>query len=132
MDDRRRRILWSVAGVAAGLATIAGGLWLVEERVADELCSYEMQGQAAVSPDGRQKAAVVAVDCGATTDFATWAVVTDAGSTFHFSRDRVASVTGKVLQIRWEGPRLILLAPPDAKRFDGPAASRTKLEFRPL
>lgn len=61
-----------------------------------------------ISPDGRWKAAILDVQCGATTADANWILLTSKQSKFEGERDKVAVFEGRVENIAWQGERLIV------------------------
>jgi len=73
-------------------------------------CGYEPKSQK-ISPDGRRKAALVEVNCGATTGYATWVVATGAKSAFKYKRDRIAAIEGQDADIEWDGSKLVVFYP---------------------
>jgi hypothetical protein len=118
-----RKSSWALA-VGAGVVAVAA--FFLAPRIAFILgagaCDYTVKDQR-VSPDGRRKAAVVEVDCGATTDYASWVVATDANAPFQYGRDRVSAVNGRALRIAWEGRKLIIYHRPTEPLISGPAKS---------
>jgi hypothetical protein len=99
-------------GVAAGLGLVGlvyGG-WIATfvYTMATMPCGYEVQ-QEAVSPDHREKAAVVEVNCGATTPYMDWAVIAPVGRAYDFEKDRVASAYGQEMRVAWEERKLVVL-----------------------
>lgn len=103
----RRGWLWFVVGIGAVVVVPVVaycGLVLITFVWAGQ-CGYQLIDQQ-LSPDRRQKAAVVEVNCGATTDFARWVVVTDAEKRFRYRHDMLAAVGGQELGIHWDGPIL--------------------------
>jgi hypothetical protein len=118
--------------VVGGALVVAAAVYvapMVALFVAMTECSYDLKDQQ-VSPDGMRKAAVVEVNCGATTDYVRWVVATDAKSAFKYRRDRIASVSGRALKIAWEGRKLIVYYP--ATRPPTVAKRRADVEFRTL
>jgi len=94
-------------------------------------CGFEVM-QESVSPDGTLKAAAVEVNCGATTDYASWAVLTRADRAFDFKKDRIAAIPGREMRVGWEGRKLVVFwyaERPPTVREGRPAA---QVEYRPL
>ena len=125
-----RTAAWTIAAVGALVLILPiAGLGLFVWGVGDP-CGYEVKAQA-LSPDGGKKAAVVEVNCGATTAFASWAVLAPAERPFDFKKDRVATIDGRAMRVAWEGSKLIVFwraeRPPN--RQDSVAA---EVEYRPL
>lgn len=69
-----------------------------------------------ISPDGNWKAAVLGVQCGATTADASWVLLTSEQNEFEGERDKVAVFEGRVENIAWQGNRLVV-SYGDAKPF---------------
>src|ERR1041385_4813793 len=107
----RRKIWWLMGGGLGLLLVLAWVLWLGAFNIGNDPCGFEIRDQQ-LSPDGHRKAALGEVNCGAPTDYATWAVVTDAKAPFRFERDRVASISGRAMRIAWEGETLIVFVRP--------------------
>lgn len=63
-------------------------------------CAQEEQ-TSAESPDGRFKASVVLVQCGATTSDATWVLLSPTGRKPDPDRDTVAVFEGKAVRATW-------------------------------
>jgi hypothetical protein len=99
-----RRLVWIGGGAAALSVIVIGGFFLYFVYVMSD-CGYELKSQE-VSPDGRSKAGVVEVNCGATTGWATWVVLADSRRPFRYRQDMLAAVKGQELGIRWDGPVL--------------------------
>jgi hypothetical protein len=95
-------------------------------------CGYEVKGEKA-SPDGRLKAAVVEVNCGATTDYRSRAVLTKADRAFDFKKDWLAEIEGRQMQITWEGPKLVVFwAAEQPPAVNEEKTSAPPVEYRPL
>jgi hypothetical protein len=130
MSQRGWRVAAGVVGgcVVLGLLGYVG--WIAMFVASPSPCGFELRDQQ-VSPDGQRKAGVVEVNCGATTDYATWLVMTDAGRPFDYERDRLAAIDGLAMRMRWEGSRLIVSyrasRPISLKQPQPPA-----VEYRPL
>jgi hypothetical protein len=63
------------------------------------------------SPDGKMKAALFDVNCGATTTLLQWVLVTTADTEFADApneHDRVAVFRGKV-RVAWDGPQQLIV-----------------------
>lgn len=73
-------------------------------------CSYDVRDEK-VAPDGARKAALVDVNCGATTGYATWVVMAKTAEPFRYRRDLVAAISGRAARIEWDGSRLIVFHP---------------------
>lgn len=122
---------WTLGfAMAAALACAAWwGAMLYTVGTAD-WCGYELKSTV-ISPDGRYKAGVVEANCGATTDYASWFVLTDARKPFDYEKDRLAAVETQVMKIEWEGPKLVV-----RWRADLPSKLAAKqpafVEYRPL
>lgn len=87
-------------------------------------------GKAVLSPDGKLKAALVEVACGATTANTTWVVLTDAAGKFDDERDEVAVFEGRVHQVSWEGCDLIVVYG-DAKQIKASTSAKgVRIEYR--
>ena len=74
------------------------------------LCGYDLKSSQ-ISPDGRYKAAVVEVNCGATTGYVDWVVLTKADKAFNYRKDRLASVETQAMTAQWDGQTLIVRWP---------------------
>lgn len=61
------------------------------------------------SPDGRFKAAIEDVQCGATTRDASWILLAKAHDAFDDERDQVATFDGRVRDLQWQGADLVVL-----------------------
>lgn len=61
------------------------------------------------SSDGRLKAAILDVQCGATTQDANWVVVSNASEDFDEERDKVAIFEGSVESVVWQGNQLHII-----------------------
>ena len=70
-------------------------------------CERRLHGQT-LSPDGKLKAIIVDVQCGATNEDANWILLTDADREFDANRDRIAVFEGSVGRMTWRGNDLIV------------------------
>jgi hypothetical protein len=70
-------------------------------------CDYALHNEMA-SPDGSLKAALLDVQCGATTADAVWVLLTDSRSKFRYQQDRVAVFEGVVDHLAWKDHELIV------------------------
>lgn len=61
-----------------------------------------------MSPDGRFKAAILNVDCGATTQEATWIILSRAEDSYDFRKDRTSVFEGVVRDISWRAGTLAI------------------------
>lgn len=61
-----------------------------------------------MSTDGKMKAAIVDVQCGATTRDASWVLLASASEKFHDEKDRTATFDGSIPQLLWEGQDLVV------------------------
>lgn len=75
-------------------------------------CGYDLQSTE-ISPDGQYKAGVVEVNCGATTDYAKWALLTEADRDFNYKRDRLVAIEGRQMWVHWDGVKLIVAMHPE-------------------
>jgi hypothetical protein len=71
-------------------------------------CEHTVRGEK-VSTDGKMKAAIVDVQCGATTRDASWVLLTSAGEKFHDEKDRIATFDGSIQQVLWEEQDLVVV-----------------------
>jgi hypothetical protein len=71
-------------------------------------CEKKLHDEVA-SADGRLKAAILDVQCGATTQDASWVVVSYAREDFDEERDKVAIFEGAVNDLTWQGNQLHVL-----------------------
>jgi hypothetical protein len=114
-------------GVSSGVALVGlvyvGWIATFLYAMANMPCGYEVQ-QEALSPDHRQTAAVVAVNCGATTPYVDWAVMAPVARAYDFEKDRVASAYGQEMRVAWEGRKLVVLWHMDNGHPDRPAQLR--------
>lgn len=60
------------------------------------------------SLDSKFKAAVLDVQCGATTRDASWVLLADGDSEFSYEKDRIATFEGRVDRVAWEGGSLVI------------------------
>lgn len=70
-------------------------------------CDYSAR-DVVISPVGNLKAAVVDVQCGATTRDASWVVIARSDSDFSYEKDRVASFNGAVSKIEWSDSSIVV------------------------
>ena len=92
-------------------------------------CDHELKSSVA-SPDGRLKAGVVFVQCGATTADATWVVLGASHKDFDYERDQVAVFEGGDVALGWAGNRLFVM-PRKARAFRTDAVSKgVRIEYR--
>jgi hypothetical protein len=96
-------------GLAAALLTVCA-VFVVMFVGGMSACSYDVKDQK-VAPDGSRKAALVDVNCGATTGYVTWVVMTKTASPFRYRRDRVAAISGRAARIEWDGSKLVVFHP---------------------
>ncbi|GGY47314.1 hypothetical protein [Parvularcula lutaonensis] len=68
-------------------------------------CGHDIRS-AVTSPDGAFSAAIDIVDCGATTDYATWILVDEAGNELG-PDDRFAVFEGQSGSIEWTSSRAL-------------------------
>lgn len=70
-------------------------------------CDQNIRDQI-VSPDGLMKAALLDMQCGATTADATWVLMTASSKKFDVKKDNIAVFEGRV-DIRWEKKDLVVV-----------------------
>ncbi|MEO8113912.1 MAG: hypothetical protein ABI655_06000 [Phenylobacterium sp.] len=120
--------------IAAGVIVLAPlvlyGAWMLAFILSAAPCGFEVKDQK-IAPDGLRKAAVVEVNCGATTPYVTWVVVANARAPFHYEEDRVDAIVGRTGRIAWEGPKLIIFYPATRPPTVNPDHARG-VEFRVL
>lgn len=97
------------SGVLVALLAICAGYIMLSHSMGS-MCGYELKDQQ-IAPDGRRKAAVVEVDCGATTSYVTWVVMTRADAAFRYEKARVAVIEGRTGRIKWDGSKLVIFYP---------------------
>jgi hypothetical protein len=121
---------WLLGLSAAGAFACAAMIVALVVYLDNTLCGYDLKSSA-VSPDGRYKAAVVEVNCGATTSYVSWAVLTKANKKFNYRKDHLASVETQAMTVRWEGQKLVVRWPAglDANKAKKQPAF---VEYRPL
>jgi len=71
-------------------------------------CEHNLRGEKA-STNGLLKAAILDVKCGASTADASWILLTTAKAKVAGERDRVAVFEGRVREVVWEGPNLLVV-----------------------
>lgn len=78
-------------------------------------CDNTVRGEQ-VSPAGTFKAAILDVQCGATTADASWVLLTDSKTAFKYKEDRLAVFEGHVDRVVWnEGDLVVFYG--DSKPF---------------
>jgi hypothetical protein len=117
-------------GLLVGLGYVGWLVFIIVEFATTPWCGYDVRQQA-LSPDGINKAAVVEVNCGATTGYVSWAVRAPASRAFNYRRDVLASVDGREMKIAWAGPKLVVFVPP-ARVRELSAKAAAEVEYRPL
>jgi hypothetical protein len=71
-------------------------------------CAHNLR-EAQNSPDGKQKAVIVDVRCGATAAPNSWVLMTDAGAKFRDEADTVAVFEGSAERVVWRGAALLVI-----------------------
>jgi len=70
-------------------------------------CDYVVRN-VVQSAEVRIKAAIVDVQCGATTRNASWIVLAGKDSDFSYEKDRAASFNGAISEIEWSGSDIVV------------------------
>ncbi len=99
------RLGWIAAGVVCALALAYGAYLAVGVHELASVCAREVIDEK-VSPDGRRRAALVYLDCGATTSGTTWLLIADAKAPFDDNRDRAALLKRRASRLEWAGTEL--------------------------
>lgn len=68
-------------------------------------CSRDVIDQK-MSPDGRKKAAIIDIGCGATTPLQTRVLIADVATRFDDERDEAARFHGNARRLEWAGSEL--------------------------
>ena len=71
-------------------------------------CAHNLR-DAQNSPDGKLKAVIVDVRCGATTAGTSWLLITDANAQFRDAADKVAVFDGSAERVVWRGAALLVI-----------------------
>jgi hypothetical protein len=71
-------------------------------------CAHNLR-DAQNSPDGKLKAVIVDVRCGATSAGSSWVLIADANAKFRDAADKVAVFEGSAQRIVWRGAALLVI-----------------------
>jgi len=91
-------------------------------RSADSECARTLRGVQS-SPDGKFKAAILDVNCRATTGLASWVLIGAADAAFKNDADRAAVFQGSVKRVVWQRTDLVVIYD-RAKPVATPAAAK--------
>lgn len=61
-----------------------------------------------VSSSGRLKTGVVDAQCGATTEDASWVLLTEENKDFDYKKDRIATFEGQIKSVVWHQDELVI------------------------
>jgi hypothetical protein len=71
-------------------------------------CAHNLR-DAQNSPDGKLKAVIVDVRCGATSARSSWVLLADANAKFRDAADKVAVFDGSAERVVWRGTALLVV-----------------------
>src|SRR5450631_212851 len=71
-------------------------------------CAHNLR-DAQNSPDGKLKAVIVDVRCGATTANSSWVLIADANAKFRDAADKVAVFDGSAERVAWRATALLVV-----------------------
>jgi hypothetical protein len=71
-------------------------------------CEHHVRA-AQISPDGKLKAAVLDVKCGAGAPDTNWVLLSDANAQFRDAADKTAVFEGAVERVSWRGADLVVI-----------------------
>jgi hypothetical protein len=77
----------------------------------------------ALSSDGKQKIAILSVQCGATTADATWLLLASSDQSFDYERDVFAVFQGDDVRAVWDGDSVVVTYG-DVKKYQSESSFR--------
>lgn len=102
---------WLVVVGVCGVVLVAAAALYVQKVggliAQNTTCGFDVK-DAKTSPDGKLKAAILRINCGATTRYSSVVVLTEVETKLDFERDRVAQFRHMADEIHWDGDKLVV------------------------